>query len=471
MEGSEAELLTSADINLLPAVSVVGSTEYTHPLDTNDSKQEVKSPGEHEHGDQSNPRDGTTEYREIPDNAVRFFLMSKFTIYETKTRMYIVGSNSRESRFRVLEIDTTVEKDKLEIFETSELPYTRNEIMNVLAGIEEESKSTGGLSKRLTAYGIIGFIRFTEGYYLQVITKRSVVAVIGGHYVYHIDGTELVPLTNLIVYKKPDKRSEEARFISTLQNLDISKTFYYSYTYDITHTLQHNLIREKETALGIYDSTLTLDSYNEMFVWNHSLIQPALACFERALDWCVPIIHGFIDQAKISVSGKSILVTIIARRSHYFAGARFLKRGVNDQGNVANEVETEQIVTDLLTSSFHDQKDGLYNNPRYTSYVQHRGSIPLYWSQDVSNMSPKPPIELNSIDPFYSSAALHFDGIFERYGRPVMVLNLIKQRERVPRETKLLQEFEQCIEYLNQFLPEDARIDYTAWDMSRASKG
>lgn len=409
------------------------------------------------------------EMAEQETNTVRSFLLAKFTLYETKHRFYIVGSNARETRFRMLEIDITVSKDELKVYENI-LPCNRKEIMDVLAGLEEENKASGGLTKKLTACGILGFIRFTEGYYMSVITKRSVVALLGGHYVYHIDKTDLIPLVHSSVYRKPDRRSEEARFLQILNNLDLSKTFYFSYTYDITHTLQRNLTREKEKAMGIYEDIE--EEHNEMFVWNNSLLQPILKCFGNvAMDWCLPIIHGFIDQAKISVCGSSILVAVIARRSHYFAGARFLKRGVNDQGNVANEVETEQIVTDLLTSSFHDPKDGLFNSSRYTSYVQHRGSIPLYWSQDVSNMSPKPPIELNRIDPFYASAALHFDDMFRRYGKPLLVLNLIKAKERMPRESKLLKEFEQCVDYLNQFLPLDSKIQYTSWDMSRASKG
>jgi hypothetical protein len=32
-------------------------------------------------------------------------------------------------------------------------------------------------------------------------------------------------------------------------------------------------------------------------------------------------------------------------------------------------------------------------NPRFTSYVQYRGSIPLFWSQDASASNFKPPIE------------------------------------------------------------------------------
>lgn len=67
---------------------------------------------------------------------------------------------------------------------------------------------------------------------------------------------------------------------------------------------------------------------------------------------------------------------------------------------MANEVETEQIVSELLTTSFHAPGGGPYENPHWTSYVQHRGSIPLYWTQDVTSMSPKPPIERTSIENF-----------------------------------------------------------------------
>jgi hypothetical protein len=124
----------------------------------------------------------------------------------------------------------------------------------------------------------------------------------------------------------------------------------------------------------------------------------------------------------------------------------------------------------MQTTSFHAPGPKLFANPNLTSYVQHRGSIPLYWTQDNTGVTPKPPIELNLVDPFYGAAALHFDNLFERYGAPVYVLNLVKARERTPRESKLLHEFTNAINYLNQFLPSDKKIIHKAWDMSRASK-
>ncbi|KAG9881751.1 hypothetical protein KCV05_g20623, partial [Aureobasidium melanogenum] len=112
----------------------------------------------------------------------------------------------------------------------------------------------------------------------------------------------------------------------------------------------------------------------------------------------------------------------------------------------------------------------MFSNPNYTSYVHHRGSIPLYWTQDNSGVSPKPDIDVNMTDPFYQPAAMHFDNLFKRYGCPVYVLNLIKSRERTARESKLLTEFQNALAYLNQFLPNDKKIQYKAFDMSRAAK-
>ena len=43
------------------------------------------------------------------------------------------------------------------------------------------------------------------------------------------------------------------------------------------------------------------------------------------------------------VYGRPLTLTLIARRSRHFAGTRFRKRGINDGGKVANEVETEQV--------------------------------------------------------------------------------------------------------------------------------
>ncbi|KAJ5770290.1 uncharacterized protein N7511_002341 [Penicillium nucicola] len=395
--------------------------------------------------------------------------MHKFTLYETATRFYMVGINLAETRFRILKIDRTSESGELSITE-DDMVYTKREMVQLLDAIDDGNKSTGGLNQKCSAWALLGFIRFTGAYYMLLVTKRSQVAMLGGHNVYQIDETELIPLTTSeSSHLKAEKHSEEARYIAILNNLDLSRSFYFSYSYDITRTLQHNICRERKNYLDGIPQPFSQD-YHSMFIWNHHLLAPAAEALKNPYEWCLPIIHGYVDQSKMSVYGRLVYITLIARRSRFFAGARFLKRGANDVGNVANDVETEQIVCEQTTTSFHSAGPTLHANPHYTSFVQHRGSIPLHWSQENTGVSPKPDIELNLVDPFYSAAALHFDDLFERYGAPVYILNLVKSRERTPRESKLLKEFTNAVTYLNQFLPEGKKMIYKAWDMSRAAK-
>lgn len=397
-----------------------------------------------------------------------FRRMHRFTLYETNARYFITGADITDKHFKLLKIDRTAAPGQLAIFE-DESVYSKKEVTQLLTTIDEGNKATGGLRIKCSFWGLLGFIRFTEAYYMLLITKRQQVAMIGGHYVYQIDGTELVPLTTGASSRfARDRNPEEVRFLGILNNLDLTRSFYFSYSYNVTRTLQYNITQQR---LAINEGTLTpMHDYNDMFAWNHHLLEPAVSSLKNAYDWCLPIIHGFIDQAALDVFGRSIYITIIGRRSRFFAGARFLKRGANDLGYVANDVETEQIVSEMLTTSFHAPGPQMFSNPTYTSYVHHRGSIPLYWSQDNSGVTPKPDIDLNLTDPFYQPAAMHFDDLFKRYGCPIYILNLIKARERTPRESKLLLEFQNSVAYLNQFLPEDKKIMYKAFDMSRASK-
>jgi len=394
--------------------------------------------------------------------------MYKFSLYETSTRFYLVGADFMDKHYRVLKIDRTAPPGHLSIFE-DDIVYSSREMNQLLNTIDDGNKHTGGMKLKCSSWGLLGFIRFTEAYYMLLITKRAQVAMIGGHYIYQIDDTELIPLTTGSSSRfQKDRNPEEARFLNILNNVDLTRFFYFSYSYNITQSLQQNIVRER-IAVNEGMKHPSRD-YQDMFVWNHFMLEPARIVLKNVYDWCHVIIHGSIDQSSLNVFGRRIYITLLARRSRYFAGARFLKRGTNDYGYVANDVETEQIVSEALTTSFHAPGPRLWTNPTYTSYVQHRGSIPLYWTQDNTGGTLKPDINLNLPDPFYSAAALHFDNLFERYGAPVYVLNLIKQRERTPRESKLLHEYKRALDYLNQSLPKDKKILYEAFDMARASK-
>jgi len=99
-----------------------------------------------------------------------------------------------------------------------------------------------------------------------------------------------------------------------------------------------------------------------------------------------------------------------------------------------------------------------------------RGSIPAHWSQDISKMVPKPPIGLDIPDPYAETAGKHFGYLLHRYGSPLVVLNLVKKKERRKHESILTLEYLTAITTLNQFLPPKHRIHYIGFDMARTNK-
>ncbi|XP_067120372.1 polyphosphoinositide phosphatase [Centruroides vittatus] len=471
--------------------------------------------------------------------------VQKIALYETKARFFLVGSNNTQTKFRVLKIDRTELKELIVIDDKME--YTHKEIRDLLTMIDvgnrpRPGQKSSGLNRTVSAFGIVGFIKFLEGYYIILVTKRRRVAVIGHHTIYKIEDTSMVYIPSEgEKYSNPD----EARYVKMFQNVDLSSNFYFSYSYDITHTLQYNLRPLKKmtsvdsqkieqvktipcwnpqmksttgTAVEVAEnflenlqvhsegfpkpqfhanthanlednasssssenevwselrlqeehliSSVCSDSdicygartkANEKFVWNTYLLEPV----DLHPDWLLYITHGFIGQSNINVYGRPLYLTLIARRSQKFAGTRFLKRGANFEGDVANEVETEQIVHDSSVSSLA--------TGHYTAFVQMRGSIPSQWSQDTSKMVPKPQITLDAKDPYCFAAGRHFNQLICRYGAPIIVLNLVKKREQKKHESILSEEIIGTINYLNQFLPPMHQIEHIGFDMARIDK-
>ena len=222
--------------------------------------------------------------------------MHRFSLYETASRYYFVGGDVVDRKFRILKIDRTADSGDLSIAE-DDIVYTKKEMNQLLDTVDDGNKGSGGLKLKCSTWGLLGFIRFTGTYYMLVITKRSQVAMIGGHYIYQIDGTELVSLTTSPSSRfKADRDAEEARFIGILNNLDLSRSFYFSYSYDISRTLQYNILREKQ-VMQQGNVKSNLKQWNSMFIWNHHLLDPASEALKSTYDWCLPIVHGFVDQA------------------------------------------------------------------------------------------------------------------------------------------------------------------------------
>lgn len=231
-------------------------------------------------------RNRGAEYQKVGEEGIS--RMHRFSLYETASRFYLVGGDVLDRRFRILKIDRTANLEDLVVAE-DEILYTRKEMNQLLNAIDDGNKGSGGLKLKCSTWGLLGFIRFTGAYYMLVITKRSQVAMIGGHYIYQVDGTELVPLIAPASGRlKAERLSEEGRFVSTLNNLDLSRSFYFSYTYDITRSLQQNMMQERQ-ALGQGLLRKSHDYHNGMFVWNHHLLGPASRALQHTYDWCIPV--------------------------------------------------------------------------------------------------------------------------------------------------------------------------------------
>ncbi len=228
----------------------------------------------------------------------KFDKMYKFSVYMTASRFYIIGGDLTDDRFRVLKVDRMGEAGELTVAEDGAV-YTKQEMNQLLNTIDDGNRSTGGLQLKCTTWGLLGFIRFTGPYYMLMITKRSQVAMVGGHYIYQVDGTELVSLAKAPSSRfKQDRHPEESRFLSIFNNLDLSRSFYFSYSYDVTRTLQQNMIRARRRLQGLPLGTPEKE-FNDMFVWNHHLLKPVIGTLKRTHDWCLPIVHGYVDQASM----------------------------------------------------------------------------------------------------------------------------------------------------------------------------
>jgi hypothetical protein len=134
------------------------------------------------------------------------------------------------------------------------------------------------------------------------------------------------------------------------------------------------------------------------------------------------------------------------------------------QGHCANEVETEQIIID-------ESQGSSSGGHCFTSFVQLRASIPLFWSQPTE-LNFKPDVVLHSFDPLFHVTSIHISHLLRRYGSPIHVFNLIKgSEESKKRESLLNAELERAIQQLNAgILDPQHAIGYTHFDFHNKHK-
>eukprot|EP00756_Hemistasia_phaeocysticola_P044745 Hpha_TRINITY_DN18533_c0_g1::TRINITY_DN18533_c0_g1_i1::g.195175::m.195175 len=398
-------------------------------------------------------------------------------VWRSGSHLFLFGRDAASTAYRLLKISRQSEPHEL-VLDDMQGELSHSQYRETLAMIRDaqnaQRTSSGGGAERLQlvckGHGLLGCIRFTAGYNLIVITRRRRVAQLGPHTIYEIAETEMVPILNpqrLSARQAPFNKNDEGRYMQILQGFDLGKEFYYSHTYDLTHSLQYNVQRKMKLGEP-HDSSPSYGAPNDVFWWNDFLSQPIVSRLRsKSSSWVLPCIHGSLSQIVFNVLGRRIHLLLCARRSRYFAGTRFLKRGAVDNGHVANQMEIEQIVYDASSLSL----GGTYG--LFSSVVQVRGSIPIYWHQPTSDQKvhkPRPPIKLGRTDMVNAATKLHFAHLFSAYGSPIFALDLLKQKEKNPREQVLGLRYKEAIGMLNADLPPDKHIAYLAYDFRSASR-
>eukprot|EP00826_Nyctotherus_ovalis_P054355 TRINITY_DN7113_c0_g1_i15.p1 TRINITY_DN7113_c0_g1~~TRINITY_DN7113_c0_g1_i15.p1 ORF type:complete len:279 (+),score=57.56 TRINITY_DN7113_c0_g1_i15:362-1198(+) len=197
--------------------------------------------------------------------------------------------------------------------------------------------------------------------------------------------------------------SEVKSLMSGISDL-LKQGMYFSHTYDLTSTMKANLT---------HNSASLYDSAEKLYTWNSNLCKD-FAKAGVSTGWLVPVIQGFVGVAEGEIGKKGVRIVLVSRRSTKMAGTRCRSRGLDDEGNAANTVETEQIVI-----------YGIGNENITYSFDQIRGSVPVFWRQKsvFSKIKLTRTPELS-----FPAFAKHFDNLIKHYKR-VIIINLLSDKK------------------------------------------
>ncbi|CAF2763131.1 unnamed protein product [Rotaria sp. Silwood2] len=220
-------------------------------------------------------------------------------------------------------------------------------------------------------------------------------------------------ITNISVISMIDGQEDETH-VAGIKKLFQARCFYYSkYCKPESNNNKHYF--DKPYDITLCAQRMAQGHYSDIrFYWNRGLCLPLLKYNIDIRNWIPKVMCGGIE--KYGSQSDDIDLWLISRLSCERAGTRFNVRGVNDDGAVANFVETEQIVL-------------LPKKRSYSSFVIVRGSIPLFWQQPKFHVGTHR-ITLSRTEAFSFKAFFeHFKRLYRHYGR-VLIINLIEQRDQ-----------------------------------------
>ncbi|OAL21016.1 hypothetical protein AYO20_11440 [Fonsecaea nubica] len=307
-----------------------------------------------------------------------------------------------------------------------------------------------------TAKGTLGLITLNNDVFLCVITGSEEVATVRpGETVQKIFAVEFYCLNRAdydhahgpypnpypgqvfqsddVDYTQGDDVSEHP--FHALKKLLSNGNFYYSADFDLTRRLQDRAEAE---------NTVDISGLDEGLLWNSYMIDPLVKFRSRLTDLernaldrsglLTSVIRGFVKSLPIpassspirgTVPGPPTTLTIISRLSSRRAGTRFNSRGIDDDGNVANFVETETVFWSPTGLCF--------------SYTQVRGSIPIFWESSSSLIPGQQKIQITrSPEATQPAFDKHFATLERTYGA-VHIVNLLSASK--PGEVELTERY------------------------------
>ncbi|XP_073890207.1 synaptojanin-1 isoform X10 [Macaca fascicularis] len=273
----------------------------------------------------------------------------------------------------------------------------RSEAADLRASAEKEAIK-GTYSKVLDAYGLLGVLRLNLGdtmlHYLVLVTGCMSVGKIQESEVFRVTSTEFISL-------RIDSSDEDR--ISEVRKVLNSGNFYFAWSASgISLDLSLNAHRSMQEQ--------TTDN---RFFWNQSLHLHLKHYGVNCDDWLLRLMCGGVEIRTIYAAHKQAKACLISRLSCERAGTRFNVRGTNDDGHVANFVETEQVV---------------YLDDSVSSFIQIRGSVPLFWEQPGLQVGSHRVRMSRGFEANAPAFDRHFRTLKNLYGKQIIV-NLLGSKE------------------------------------------
>lgn len=279
----------------------------------------------------------------------------------------------------------------------------------------------------------LGTIKLKYNKYVVLGTKHTVTGTILQHEVAKIDSFKVIPL---LANSSSSNDSEERQYLELLNQHLENATLYFSLnnSFDLTKRVQDQYTGGKETG------PVT------KFWWNHYLSEDFIAA--NATEFLSVTIYGYAKSSHVTAPDhRSFEFSLITRRSVLRAGTRYFRRGIDEDGNVANFNETEQI---LVTRNDANKENSIF------LFIQIRGSVPIYWAE-INNLKYKPNLVI-SLKSSFTPTEQHFQELTSEYG-DVYCVNLVNQSGY---EKPVKQGFELAIDSLSPSL--SSKIKYIYFD-------